>query len=196
MSLAPILLYRSLRRHVRRALGDGKDFDLIDAHYVYPDGVAATWLGVALGKPVVITARGTDLHLIASYPIPRMFIKNAFSRCAAVVAVSEALGKCARDLAPLDRRIEVLRNGVDLHLFRETERNQTRRELNLNGPTLISVGHLIPRKGHELVIEALALLPEAQLLVCGEGPLRSELERKARQFGVADRVKLLGPDQT
>jgi glycosyltransferase involved in cell wall biosynthesis len=192
MSIAPTLLYRSLSRLVHTALEDGEDFDLIDAHYAYPDGVAATWLGVAVGKPVILTARGTDLHLIPKYRIPRMLIKGAFSRCAAVVAVSEALGNCARNLAPPDRRIEVLRNGVDLHLFRETERTRTRRELNLTGPTLISVGHLIPRKGHELVIEALSHLPGGQLLVCGEGPLRSKLERKARQCRVADRVNFLG----
>ena len=192
MSAAPFLLYLALRRHVHRALEDGKGLDLIDAHYAYPDGVAAAWLGAALNKPVVVTVRGTDLHLIANYRIPRLLIKNAFSRCAAVVAVSQALGDCARSLAPVSRRIEVLRNGVDLDLFRETDRDRTRRELNLTGPTIISVGHLIPRKGHELVIEALALLPEAQLLVCGEGPLKSDLERKAQGCRVAHRVRFLG----
>ena len=88
--------------------------------------------------------------------------------------------------------MEVLRNGVDLNLFRETDRDRTRRELNLSGPVVISVGHLIPRKGHELVIEAISLIPDAQLLICGEGPKRLELERCAQQFGVADRVRFLG----
>ena len=192
MSLAPFFLYWSLRNHVRRAFDDGKHFDLIDAHYVYPDGVAAAWLGEALGKPVILTARGTDLHLLAKYRVPRLLIKNAFSKCAAVVTVSRALGDCARTLAPANRRIAVLRNGVDLDLFRETERGTTRRELNLAGPVIISVGHLIPRKGHELVIEALSLLPQAQLLICGEGPMRSELERSAKRFRVRDRVHFLG----
>ena len=68
----------SLRRHVRKALEDGKNFDLIDAHYVYPDGVAAAWLGVALGKPVIITARGTDLHLIANYRVPACLSRTHF----------------------------------------------------------------------------------------------------------------------
>ena len=101
MSVAPLLLYWSLRRHLRRHLDDGNDFDLIDAHYAYPDGVAATWLGAALGKPVVVTVRGTDLHLLAKYPVPRLLIKNAFSKCAAVVAVSRALAECARILPQL-----------------------------------------------------------------------------------------------
>lgn len=192
MSLAPYLLYLALRRHVRRALQDGREFDLIDAHYVYPDGVAAAWLGAQLGKPVVITARGTDLHLISEYRLPRRLISNALRRCAAVVGVSRALAERARELAGPESRIEVLRNGVDLDMFQETDRDAVRRELNLTGPVLISVGLLIPRKGHELVIEALTSLPGAQLLICGEGPMRSELEQRARRLGVADRVRFLG----
>jgi teichuronic acid biosynthesis glycosyltransferase TuaC len=192
MSVAPFLLYLSLRRHVRRALKNGEEFDLIDAHYVYPDGVAAAWLGAALCKPVVLTARGTDLHLIPNYRIPRLLIRSAFRHCAAVVAVSKALADSARVLAGPDLRIEVLRNGVDLDQFREMNREQMRRNLNLTGPTIISVGLLIPRKGHELVIEALSLLPEAQLLICGEGSMLTALERTARRHRVADRVRFLG----
>ena len=193
MSLAPLLLYLSLRRQVRRTFNNGEGFDLIDAHYVYPDGVAAAWLGARLGKPVVITARGTDLHLIADYRIPRLLIRKALKCCAAVVTVSHALADCARSIGPPDLRIEVLRNGVDLDLFQERNRDQVRRELNLSGPTLISVGLLIPRKGHELVIQALARLPDAQLLICGEGPMRDQLERHAERLSVSDRVRFLGP---
>ena len=104
----------------------------------------------------------------------------------------ESTRRLRADSAPAGCRIEVFRNGVDLNLFRETERDRTRRELNLTGPVIISVGHLIPRKGHELVIEALSLLPRAQLLICGEGPMRSELERSAQRFRVRDRVRFLG----
>jgi glycosyltransferase involved in cell wall biosynthesis len=192
MSLAPFLLYLSLRRHVRRAQKNGERFDLIDAHYAYPDGVAAAWLGRALGKPVIITARGTDLHLLPNYRVPRFLIRNAFKRCAAVVTVSQALADSARGLSGSDLHLEVLRNGVDLELFKEMNREEVRRDLNLKGPTIVSVGLLIPRKGHELVIEALSLLPKVQLLICGEGPMRAELERRARRLLVADRVRFLG----
>ena len=192
MSLAPFLLYLSLRRHLRRTLNNGEGFDLIDAHYVYPDGVAAAWLGVALNKPVVVTARGSDLHLVAKYRVPRLLIKRAFAHCSAVVAVSQALAVSARALAKPDVDIRVFRNGVDLNLFREIDRERVRRDLNVAGPTLISVGHLIPRKGHELIIEAISLLPGVQLMICGEGPMRSELQRTAQRCGVADRVRFLG----
>jgi teichuronic acid biosynthesis glycosyltransferase TuaC len=143
-------------------------------------------------QPVIITARGTDLHLIPNYRIPRFLIRNAFKRCAAVVTVSQALADSARALSGPDLHVEVLRNGVDLELFKEMNREEVRRDLNLTGPTIISVGLLIPRKGHELVIEALSLLPEVQLLICGEGPMRAELERRAQRLFVSDRVRFLG----
>ena len=64
MSAAPWLLYRAMVPEVERLLAAGHRFDVIDAHYVYPDGVAATWLGKRFGLPVTITARGTDVNLI------------------------------------------------------------------------------------------------------------------------------------
>jgi glycosyltransferase involved in cell wall biosynthesis len=192
MSVAPLFLYKALRRHVREALSDGEGFDLIDAHYVYPDGVAATWLSASLNKPVVVTARGSDLNLIAKYRVPRLLIKHAFSRCASVVAVSQALADSARALAGPDVPVEFLRNGVDLDQFREMDREHVRRELKLTGPTLISVGNLVALKGHELIIEAISLLPGTELLICGEGPMKKELRQRAWRCGVADRVRILG----
>ena len=82
MSLAPALLYAALARHVGRLLRDGHGFDLIDAHYAYPDGVAAALLGRRLGLPVVITARGTDLNLIPRHVLPRRMIRWAAGRAA------------------------------------------------------------------------------------------------------------------
>jgi glycosyltransferase involved in cell wall biosynthesis len=191
MSVAPALMHLGVRRLARR-LAEEAEIDLIDAHYFYPDGVAAALLGRELGKPVVITARGTDLNLIPRYALPRAQISWAARRAAACITVCGALA------APLDRlgvpasRIRVLRNGVDLALFRPGDRDAARRELGLDGPTLLSVGLLIERKGHHLVIDALAALPGVRLLVAGGGPDRAALERRARERGVAERVRFLG----
>ena len=91
MSAAPYLLYRATLPALRRLLGSGQRFDAIDAHYVYPDGVAAVWLGQALGLPTVVTARGTDINLIPRYLIPRVLIRRAIAGAAALIAVSAAL---------------------------------------------------------------------------------------------------------
>ena len=70
------------------------DFDLIDAHYYYPDGVAAVMLGALVDRPVVITARGTDLNVYPSqFPLVRRLMTWAARRAFASIAVSGALAR-------------------------------------------------------------------------------------------------------
>ena len=192
MTLAPWLLYRAVLPHARRVAAEA-GAQAIDAHYMYPDGVAAVWLGHALGLPVVITARGTDVNLIPRYALPRRLIQGAIAGAAALVAVSAALGEALTALGAPPGRVTVLRNGVDLTLFRPpADRDAARAALGLTGPTLLSVGHLIARKGHDLAIAALAGLPGWSLLILGEGPERARLEALAAAPALAGRVRLLG----
>ena len=194
MTLAPYLMYEALKSHVGRILRRDFPFDLIDAHYFYPDGVAAALLGRSLRRPVVITARGTDINLISRYRMARRWIRWAAQRAAGVVAVSEALRDRLIELGVPGSRIEVLRNGVDLDLFAPRDRQAAREALGLNpgGPILTSVGWLVPRKGHDLAIRATALLPEATLLIVGEGEEDVALRRLAQALGLAGRVRFLG----
>ncbi len=165
---------------LRRLIAGGARFDAIDAHYFYPDGVAAVWLGRQLGLPVVVTARGTDINLIPRHAMPRRLIRRAMAGAAALVAVSAALKQAMVALGAPEAKITVLRNGVDTRLFRPpADRAALRAGLGLAGPTLLSVGHLIERKGHHLVIEALAGLPGCTLLVSGDGPERARLQSAA-----------------
>jgi len=191
MTLAPLFLYRAVLPLVER-LRRTRGFDLIDAHYFYPDGVAAAMLARRLGVPAVITARGSDVNLIAQYRFPRRMIRWAARQAAAVVAVSQALKDKLAALGVERERIHVLRNGVDLELFHANDRDSLRAELDLRRPTLLSVGNLLAFKGHGLVIEALPLLPECELVIAGDGPDRSAFEALARQRGVAGRVRFVG----
>jgi glycosyltransferase involved in cell wall biosynthesis len=169
-----------------------RDFQLIDAHYFYPDGVAAIWLGQKLGKPVVITARGTDVNLIPQYPLPRRMIERAANAAAGIITVSQALKDAIVALGIPADRITVLRNGVDLELFHTGGREEARKALGLTRKTLVSVGLLIERKGHDLIIGAMPELPDFELLIAGEGEERERLQALAAKLGVADRVRLLG----
>lgn len=193
MTIAPASLFARSLPVLRRLQAESGDFDLIDAHYFYPDGVAAALLGMVLRKPVVITARGTDVNLIPSYALPRRMILWAAERAAHLIAVSRALKEALVALGIAPEKISVLRNGVDLEIFRPLDRTMARSKLGLNGQILLSVGHLIERKGHDLVIRALALLPRHKLLICGAGPEDAGLRRLAKEIGVADRVRFLGP---
>ena len=194
MSLAPFLLAQASLRALRGMMRAGFDFDLIDAHYVYPDGVAAVRLGAALGRPVVITARGSDVTQLPDHAIPRRLIQDAVRRADALIGVSAALAERLVALGAPPARVTVLRNGVDTALFRPPpDREAARAGFGLTGPTLVSVGALIPRKRHHLTIAAMALLPEFSLLIAGDGPERAALAAQIASLGLAGRVRLLGP---
>jgi len=192
MSIAPALLAAATIGFVRQLLARGADFDVIDAHYFYPDGVSALWIGRRLRRPVVITARGTDINLIPRYTLPRRMIRWGIANADGLIAVSEALKRALVDLGAVSDRVEVLRNGVDLCMFSPTDRTAARQGLALTRPTLLSIGHLIERKGHDRVIEAMRQLPDFDLLIVGEGPERELLGHLARRVGVADQIRFLG----
>jgi glycosyltransferase involved in cell wall biosynthesis len=192
MSVAPWLMLRALLPMLRRLHAQHR-FDAIDAHYVYPDGVAAVWLGRRLGLPVVVTARGTDVTLIPGYAVPRRLIRGAIRDAAALISVSAALKQGLVALGAPDDKVTVLRNGVDTALFRPpADRAALRQALGLHGPTLLSVGLLIERKRHHLTIEAMRQLPDVTLLIAGEGPERAALEALIVRHGLGERVRLLG----
>jgi glycosyltransferase involved in cell wall biosynthesis len=192
MSAAPLGLCAAILPFLRRQIRDGRDFDLIDAHYFYPDGVGAVLLGRALDRPVIVTARGSDLNLIAQHAVPRRWIRWAARRADGLVAVSGGLKRRLVELGAGADRVRVLRNGVDPALFRPHDREAARATLGFARPTLLAVGNLVALKRHWLMVEALAQLPEVELVIVGEGPERTSIEKLARERNVADRVRLLG----
>jgi glycosyltransferase involved in cell wall biosynthesis len=119
-------------------------------------------------------------------------IQEAAREAAGIIAVSQALKDAIVALGITGERVTVLRNGVDLELFQPHARNETRSSLGLLGPTLLSVGHLIERKSHDLVIGALPSLPDYRLIIAGDGPERARLEHLAKTLNVGDRVRFLG----
>jgi teichuronic acid biosynthesis glycosyltransferase TuaC len=192
MTLAPYLMYAGVLPTIRRLVDSGFAFDLIDAHYFYPDGVAAIWLGRYFGKPVTITGRGTDLSLIPAYALPRRLIQSAIRESAGMITVCRALKQPLLALGAQDARVRVLRNGVDLKMFQPMERAPLRAKLGLTRTTLASVGHLIERKGHDIVIKAMRHLQDCDLLIAGDGPEDAALRALAQAQGVGDRVRFLG----
>lgn len=177
---------------VRQLLKSGFHFDLIDAHYYYPDGVAAALLGYWFEKPVVITARGSDITYWPSLPLPRKMILWAARRARCNAAVSRALADEMSRLGFPTGRTTVLRNGVDLDLFHEERRDDCRDRLGLDGVVVLSVGNLIELKGHHLAIEALSDFPEAVLVIVGAGPMEADLRLLAERLGMARRVRFVG----
>ncbi|MDZ5459406.1 glycosyltransferase family 4 protein [Azohydromonas lata] len=197
MTTAPLALALAALPAVRQLQAEGFDFDVVDAHYYYPDGVAAALLARWLGKPLSITARGTDLNLLPQYALPRAMMHWAARRADASIGVCSALMDVLRGWGIDGQRLHVMRNGVDLERFRPLPQAQMRQELGLDGaPLLLSVGLLIERKGHHLAIEAMPALlqthPQARLAIVGDGPERERLKALARNLGVQARVSFVG----
>jgi len=191
MSVAPLLMALSLLGSMRRLRRDFGDF-VIDAHFLYPDGVAASLLGRWLGLPVVLTARGSDVTLFGRYAAPRAWIRWATSCATCVVAVSESLRTALIDLGVAPEHVVTLRNGVSLERFRPLDRLVSREHIGVGGPLLLSVGNLVDLKGHDLVIRATANLPGVQLIIVGAGPAGKKLRRLVAELGIAARVTFTG----
>ena len=166
--------------------------DLIDAHYLYPDGVAAALLAERLRLPFLLTARGTDVNVLARLPGPGRRIRWAAERAAAVIAVSARLRDGLVELGVDPARVVVLRNGVDPSIFYPEDAGAARRRLQLpEGPLAACVGNLVPEKGFQLAIELLRHVAGLRLVIVGDGPLRGDLASLASRWNVAERVTFL-----
>lgn len=153
---------------------------VIDAHYVYPDGVAALQIGAKLGLPVVVTARGSDVNLLPERTVVADQIRATASKARVMLAVCEALRQRLAKVTGLPlRKILTARNGVDLELFQPGNQDAARRYLGLplGVPLVLGVGSLIPRKGFHHLLRALAPVEETRVVLVGEGPERRRLAR-------------------
>jgi glycosyltransferase involved in cell wall biosynthesis len=176
-------------------------FEVIDAHFVYPDGMAAWLLGRVFRCPVTVTLRGTIVPL-SRFRLRRIQITSVLARVGLVFAVSESLKAAAVALGIPAAKIRVIPNGVDTAVFAPRPRAEARTELGLpaDGPILLSVGALSPRKGHQRVIEVLpkllAMYPRLLYVVVGtagvEGNTGPLLERLIDKLGLRDHVRLAG----
>lgn len=173
-----------LLREIRRDFA----FDVIDASFFFPDGPAAVALGRRFGVPVSIKARGADIHHWGRAPATAAAVRAAGRGADGLLAVSEAMRRDMIALGMPAGRIAVHHTGLDQSHFAPLPGPRAD-----GPPRIISVGALIPRKGHDIVIEAVARLPGATLRIAGDGPERGALQAQVERLGVSDRVTLLGP---
>lgn len=180
------------------ALNKEKRIDCIDAHFVYPDGMAAILLGKILNVPVTISARGTDINLYPLYASIRPMIRWTLKQADGVIAVSGALREAMVTLGIPRDSVEVIPNGIDATRFNRVSSQEARQRLGLADriPILVSVGALISSKGHQLLVQAVEKVirrfPELQVYIIGEGPFRGRLEKVVKELRLGDHVHLPG----
>ena len=171
--------------------------DVLDAHFVWPDGVGVALLAKELKIPYIITLRG-KLYECLPIPSQREQCATALQCASAVISVSGQLAEEARKLGVSDDRIAVIPNGIDREHFHFRDKRTCRKELGLpeEGRLLVTVAHLGHRKGHYEVIRALAGLPDdVRIVIVGgsaQGGTPETLRSVAREVGVEDRLILHG----
>lgn len=194
MALCTLPLMRRLRRE--RRIG------VIDAHFAYPCGYAASKLGRWLGLPVSVTLRGTESRHLADAPLRRLVL-GAVRGATRVFSVSDSLRRLVVEQGVAANHVSVVGNGVDLGRFRPIPVEQARRELGLpdDAKVLVSVGGLVERKGFHRVIELLPALlerfPSLHYLAVGgpspEGDMTALLRDQVGRLGLEQRVTFTGP---
>jgi teichuronic acid biosynthesis glycosyltransferase TuaC len=168
-------------------------FDVINAEFFFPDGVAAVALGRRFGVPVSIKARGSDIHQWTKRPAIARQIVAAGQAADGLLSVSLPLRDDMIALGMPGNRIECIVTGVDLARFAPRDRIEAKAALGMSGPLILSVGALIALKGHDIVIDAVARMPGVQLWIAGQGPEAPRLTAQIAALGLGDRVRLLGP---
>ncbi len=172
--------------------------DVLDAHFIWPDGVGVAALAREMGIPYVITLRG-KLYECLKLSVQTQQCTEALCGASAVISVSKKLADEARKMGVSKNRLFIIPNGVDRDHFYPRRKKECRRVLGLpeEGSLLVTVAHLGHRKGHHEVIKALAGLPDyVRLVIVGgsaQGGTPEKLKAIAKEVGVEDRLILPGP---
>ena len=176
-------------------------FDIIDAHFAYPDGYAASLLARWFDVPFTITVRGTEARL-SKIPVYRKMMRIALNKASRIICVSSDLKRLVLSLGVDSAKVMVVGNGVDMKLFFPVNRRKAREDLGLplNAPILISVGGLVERKGFHRVIDCLPELrknfSDVRYIVVGgpspEGDWSKRLRKQILELGLQEIVTFLG----
>ncbi len=178
-----------------------RPFDVIDAHFAHPEGIAAVLLGRILGRPVVVTIRGSELRYRRQRS-KRFWMSWALRRADRVIAVSEGLRQFAIDLGVDPQRVTVVPNGVNPDVFFRRDRLRCRSTHGIAPAEriILSAGDLAELKGHHRVIAAMRNLNDrgvtARLLIAGgvgrSGCYAETLRQQVTASDLGDQVAFLG----
>ncbi len=166
-------------------------FDIVHAHWIIPQGFSAALARFAgLSAPVVLTSHGGDLFALKGRLLSGLK-RWITGRCEGLSVVSSAMRDRAADLGLMQReRIHTIPMGVDTAGVFEPPDDTTARA------GILFVGRLVDKKGIEYLLEAMPRVleeePSARLTIVGDGPLASELDRRASTLNVAGAIEFAG----
>ena len=196
------LMAAGSRRRVRQVVQQFKP-TILDAHFLYPDGYAASLLAREHGLPLTITIRGSKDARLVDGPRKEQ-LRRAMESAATLFAVSDSLKQdVSARLDVADAKTVVIGNGVDMSKFSRLDRNAARQRLGLapDAKVLISVGSLVELKGFHRILPVLPRLrerfPGLRYLVVGGGTTQGDMSATLRamtaELGLEENVVFCGP---
>ena len=177
-------------------------FDIIDAHWAYPDGVAAARLAGYLKVPLSITVRGDDINIFMKEAGRGPWIRRSLRKADLVIALSNELKDIVVAAGVPPAKVAVIPNGINADRFQPTDRATARARLGLpeHGRFILSVGRLHESKGYPTLVSAAARLvaafPDISVYIVGppdhEADARPAILETAVRHGFEDRLFLVG----
>jgi glycosyltransferase involved in cell wall biosynthesis len=174
--------------------------DLLHAHWLLPNGWIAAVVSRLLGIPLVVSIPGSDARVAASNPIFRAMARFALGQASLLTANSADLRDAVLPLGATLSRFEMILYGVDPAALRPDSTGvvELRRRLAIDDTAgvILCVGRMVPKKGFDVLIRALAEpvlqgQPVVAVMV-GEGDDKALWQALARDLGVAERVRWVG----
>jgi len=168
------------------------EFDLIHAHFTWPSGYAGALLRKMLKVPLIITAHGFDVYEV---PFQNKYYRKkvlfALETANHVITVSGSNLRILTEKLGLPKgRVSLIPNGFDGKLFRTIPQDKVRLSLGIPSEKkiILTVGNLVPGKGHEYLIKAARKVIEKRIdvlfVIVGSGPLRKKLESLMRSLNL------------
>lgn len=193
-------LARSIESIVER-LHREQPIDLIDAHFGYPDGAGCLRVAQRLGVPCFITVRGFETERVHEALVGAQMVR-ALRAATGCIAVGHTLADLLLAHGVDRSRVRVVHNAIDQATFKHGDLQQARVRLGLDAsaPLIVSVGHLISRKRHHVLLDAFARLhrqrPDARLAIVGapsfEPRYPERLRAQAQALGLGESVRFVG----
>lgn len=189
------LVAYSFRRTLRKNRELFESTDLINAHVALPDGFGSIPIARELDVPLVTTVHGADIYRSANRYGAHRQIQSVFDNSDRIIMVSNRLLTESKKKFTGLNHAHVVYNGIPTNKIENVSKKKNNYEFSEDRLVVATVSHLIPRKGHKTVIDALNSLStdvRPYYLIMGDGPFREKLERHVTDVGLEDYVHFAG----
>jgi teichuronic acid biosynthesis glycosyltransferase TuaC len=170
--------------------------DLIQAYWVVPGGFIALVGGWLTRRPVVATASGSDLNVVARRRLIRPFVLATLRGIDRLIANGSEMGRLAHQLGMAPDRIDEVPVVMGIDLDPPSAHDAGDELAGEVGSRLLYLGNLTPPKRVDTILRALSLvvkrMAQVRLTIVGDGDLRPQLERMVEELGLTEEVLFLG----